>query len=160
MRSRLEVNFFTTPLISLFHVVPQASTYDIPKKEKRQRRWRSKNNGKETKSTLQVHLKLFFFLQKILTNEFTFIQFFHQWEWNYSVLSSAFSVFVHQVPSCISSQSPRLHASNPNLSTTEPNTQEVCPESPDSPTEVSRLQEDFCRLANNSESLHECLLVR
>lgn len=61
--------------------------------------------------------------------------------------------FVHQVPSCISSQSPRLHASNPNLSTTETNTQEVCPESPDSPTDVSRLQEDFCRLANNSEPL-------
>ncbi|XP_054874183.1 oxysterol-binding protein-related protein 3-like [Amphiprion ocellaris] len=84
----------------------QASTYDIPKKEKRPRRWRSKNNGKETKSTLQV-------------------------------------------PSCISSKSPRLHASNPNLSTTESNAQEVCPESPDSPTDVSRLQEDFCRLANN-----------
>uniref|UniRef100_A0AAQ5YWK1 Oxysterol-binding protein n=1 Tax=Amphiprion ocellaris TaxID=80972 RepID=A0AAQ5YWK1_AMPOC len=60
----------------------QASTYDIPKKEKRPRRWRSKNNGKETKSTLQV-------------------------------------------PSCISSKSPRLHASNPNLSTTESNAQEV-----------------------------------
>ncbi|XP_026156482.1 oxysterol-binding protein-related protein 3-like isoform X1 [Mastacembelus armatus] len=84
----------------------QASTYDIPKKEKRTRRWRSKNNGKEAKATLQV-------------------------------------------PSCISSQSPRLHASNPNLSTTEPNTQEVCVESPDSPTDVSRLQEDFCRLASN-----------
>uniref|UniRef100_A0A3P9LSA9 Oxysterol-binding protein n=1 Tax=Oryzias latipes TaxID=8090 RepID=A0A3P9LSA9_ORYLA len=52
-----------------------------------------------------------------------------------------------QVPSCISSQSPRLHASNPNLSTTS--SQEVCSESPDSPTDVSRLQEDFCRLANN-----------
>uniref|UniRef100_A0A8C4HLL9 Oxysterol-binding protein n=1 Tax=Dicentrarchus labrax TaxID=13489 RepID=A0A8C4HLL9_DICLA len=55
------------------------------------------------------------------------------------------------------STSPRLHASNPNLSTTESNTQEVCPESPDSPTDVSRLQEDFCRLANNSESLPGCL---
>lgn len=69
--------------------------------------------------------------------------------------SSTFSFFVHQVPSCISSQSPRLHASNPNLSTTESNTQEVCPESPDSPTDASRLQEDFCVLANNSESLLE-----
>uniref|UniRef100_A0A8C7XTC4 Oxysterol-binding protein n=1 Tax=Oryzias sinensis TaxID=183150 RepID=A0A8C7XTC4_9TELE len=48
---------------------------------------------------------------------------------------------------CISSQSPRLHASNPNLSTTS--SQEICSESPDSPTDVSRLQEDFCRLANN-----------
>ncbi|XP_030003865.1 oxysterol-binding protein-related protein 3-like isoform X2 [Sphaeramia orbicularis] len=62
---------------------------------------------------------------------------------------SAPAISALQVPSCISSKSPRLHASNPNLSTTEPNTQEVCPESPDSPTEVSRLQEDFCRLANN-----------
>ncbi|CAG5890434.1 unnamed protein product [Menidia menidia] len=93
---------YSAPAISAL----QASTYDIPKKEKRPRRWRSKNNGKETKSTLQV-------------------------------------------PSCISSQSPRLHASNPNLSTTESAAQEVCPESPDSPTNVSRLQEDFCRLANN-----------
>ncbi|KAM4539189.1 oxysterol-binding protein-related protein 3-like isoform 3-T3 [Odontesthes bonariensis] len=93
---------YSAPAISSL----QTSTYDNPKKEKRPRRWRSKNNGKETKSTLQV-------------------------------------------PSCISSQSPRLHASNPNLPTTESATQEVCPESPDSPTNVSRLQEDFCRLANN-----------
>ncbi|XP_014838453.1 PREDICTED: oxysterol-binding protein-related protein 3-like [Poecilia mexicana] len=83
----------------------QASTYDIPKKEKRPRRWRSKNS-KEAKSTLQV-------------------------------------------PSCISTQSPRLHASNPNLPTTESASQEACPQSPDSPTEVSRLQQDFYRLANN-----------
>uniref|UniRef100_A0A4W6E9K3 Oxysterol-binding protein n=1 Tax=Lates calcarifer TaxID=8187 RepID=A0A4W6E9K3_LATCA len=68
---------YSAPAISAL----QASTYDIPKKEKRPRRWRSKNSGKETKATLQV-------------------------------------------PSCISS-SPRLHASNPNLSTTESNTQEV-----------------------------------
>uniref|UniRef100_A0A8C9YG24 Oxysterol-binding protein n=1 Tax=Sander lucioperca TaxID=283035 RepID=A0A8C9YG24_SANLU len=111
---------YSAPAISAL----QASNYDMPKKEKRPRRWRSKNNGKETKATLQV--------RKIMA---------------YS--SSPFSVFVHQVPSCISSQSPRLHASNPNLSTTESNTQEVCPESPDSPTDASRLQEDFCRLANN-----------
>ncbi|XP_068188881.1 oxysterol-binding protein-related protein 3-like [Antennarius striatus] len=91
---------YSAPAISAL----QAS--DVPKKEKRPRRWRSKNNGKETKATLQV-------------------------------------------PSCISSQSPRLHASNPNLSTTESNTQEACLESPDSPTDASRLQEDFCRLANN-----------
>lgn len=64
-----------------------------------------------------------------------------------------------QVPSCISSQSPRLHASNPNLSTTDSNAQELCPESPDSPTEVSRLQQDFCRLANNSESILKWLPV-
>ncbi|KAM6973931.1 oxysterol-binding protein-related protein 3-like isoform 1-T1 [Tautogolabrus adspersus] len=93
---------YSAPAISAL----PGSNFDIPKKEKRPRRWRSKNNGKETKATLQV-------------------------------------------PSCISSQSPRLHASNPNLSTMESNTQEVCPKSPDSPTDVSRLQEDFCRLANN-----------
>ncbi|XP_010764471.1 oxysterol-binding protein-related protein 3-like isoform X1 [Notothenia coriiceps] len=93
---------YSAPAISAL----QASNYDMPKKEKRPRRWRSKNNGKEPKATLQV-------------------------------------------PSCISSQSPRLHASNPNLSTTEANAPEICPESPDSPTDGSRLQEDFCRLANN-----------
>ncbi|KAF3833700.1 hypothetical protein F7725_024904 [Dissostichus mawsoni] len=93
---------YSAPAISAL----QASNYDMPKKEKRPRRWRSKNNGKEPKATLQV-------------------------------------------PSCISSQSPRLHASNPNLSTTEANVPEICPESPDSPTDGSRLQEDFCRLANN-----------
>uniref|UniRef100_A0A3P9QCM3 Oxysterol-binding protein n=1 Tax=Poecilia reticulata TaxID=8081 RepID=A0A3P9QCM3_POERE len=47
--------------------------------------------------------------------------------------------------------SPRLHASNPNLPTTESASQEACPQSPDSPTEVSRLQQDFYRLASNSE---------
>uniref|UniRef100_A0A8C5EBR2 Oxysterol-binding protein n=1 Tax=Gouania willdenowi TaxID=441366 RepID=A0A8C5EBR2_GOUWI len=95
---------YSAPAISML----QASTYDIPKKEKRPRRWRSKNNGKESnKSKLQV-------------------------------------------PGRSSSKSPRLHASNPNLSTTEPNIQEVCPESPDSPTDASRLQEDFCNLANKT----------
>uniref|UniRef100_A0A3Q0R041 Oxysterol-binding protein n=1 Tax=Amphilophus citrinellus TaxID=61819 RepID=A0A3Q0R041_AMPCI len=53
-----------------------------------------------------------------------------------------------QVPSCISPQSYRLHTSNPNLSTADLNTQEVIPESPDSPPDASHLQEDFCRLAN------------
>ncbi|XP_037330308.1 oxysterol-binding protein-related protein 3-like isoform X2 [Pungitius pungitius] len=93
---------YSAPAISAL----QASNYDMPKKEKRPRRWRSKNNGKETKVNLQV-------------------------------------------PSCISSQSPRLHASNPNLSTTGSNPQEASPESPDSPTNASRLQGDFCLLANN-----------
>lgn len=64
-----------------------------------------------------------------------------------------------QVPSCISSQSPRLHASNPNLSTTDANIPELCPRSPDSPTEVSLLQQDFYRLANNSESTIKGLLA-
>ncbi|KAG7275480.1 LOW QUALITY PROTEIN: hypothetical protein CRUP_022732 [Coryphaenoides rupestris] len=92
---------------SLNDSMRKASTYDIPKKEKRPRRWRSKNSGKDAKASLQV-------------------------------------------PSCISSKSPRLHASNPNLSTAEPSSvQDPCPESPDSPTDANRLQEDFCRLANN-----------
>uniref|UniRef100_A0A8D3CCY2 Oxysterol-binding protein n=1 Tax=Scophthalmus maximus TaxID=52904 RepID=A0A8D3CCY2_SCOMX len=111
---------YSAPAISAL----QASSYDIPKKDKRPRRWRSRNSGKETKATLQVHLP-FFSAHDLKEN----------------------------VPSCISSNSPRLHASNPNLSTTETNTQEACPESPDSPTDVSRLQEDFCRLANSGESL-------
>lgn len=93
---------YSAPVITTLQHAP---AYDIPKKDKRPRRWRSKNNGKESKSTLQVP--------------------------------------------CISSKSPRLHASNPNLSTTDTPSQESCPESPDSPTPVSRLQEDFCRLANN-----------
>nr|XP_020469817.1 oxysterol-binding protein-related protein 3-like [Monopterus albus] len=97
---------YSAPAISTL----QASTYDIPKKEKRPRRWRSKNNGKETKSTLQVS-------------------------------------------SSESSKSPRFHASNPNLSTTESNTQEVCAETPDSPTDMSHLQEEFCRLASNIHSI-------
>ncbi|XP_059898907.1 oxysterol-binding protein-related protein 3-like [Gadus macrocephalus] len=93
---------YSAPAISAL----QASTYDIPKKEKRPRRWRSKNSGKEGKTSLQV-------------------------------------------PSCISSKNPRLHASNPNLSTAEPVSPDAFPESPDSPTDANRLQEDFCRLANN-----------
>lgn len=47
---------------SVFLVPPQASTYDIPKKEKRQRKWRSKNNSKETKSSLQVNRRVFCFV--------------------------------------------------------------------------------------------------
>uniref|UniRef100_A0A667WQ33 Oxysterol-binding protein n=1 Tax=Myripristis murdjan TaxID=586833 RepID=A0A667WQ33_9TELE len=93
---------YSAPAITALQVYVYTHTI----KEKRPRRWRSKNNGKDAKATLQV-------------------------------------------PSCISSKSPRLHASNPNLYTAESNTQEACPESPDSPTDASRLQEDFCRLANN-----------
>lgn len=48
--TKLMIHYF------LCHVVPQVSNYDLPKKEKRQRKWRSKNNGKETKSSLQVQL--------------------------------------------------------------------------------------------------------
>uniref|UniRef100_A0A8C7L8H7 Oxysterol-binding protein n=1 Tax=Oncorhynchus kisutch TaxID=8019 RepID=A0A8C7L8H7_ONCKI len=56
-----------------------------------------------------------------------------------------------QVPSCISSGSVRLHASNPNLSTAALGTAKAYPEPPymDSPIDVAKLQEDFCRVANN-----------
>ncbi|XP_034016935.1 oxysterol-binding protein-related protein 3-like isoform X2 [Thalassophryne amazonica] len=93
---------YSAPAISAL----QAQTFDIPKKEKRPKKWLSKNSNKERKATLQV-------------------------------------------PRSGSSKSPRLHASNPNLSTSDVNMQEVCPESLDSPTEVSSLQEDFYTLANN-----------
>ncbi|KAJ8354460.1 hypothetical protein SKAU_G00220270 [Synaphobranchus kaupii] len=59
-----------------------------------------------------------------------------------------------QVPSCISSGSIRLHASNPNLSTVELGNDKNYPEVPDSPTDVSKLQEDFYRVAN---TLHATL---
>uniref|UniRef100_A0AAQ5Z928 Oxysterol-binding protein n=1 Tax=Amphiprion ocellaris TaxID=80972 RepID=A0AAQ5Z928_AMPOC len=52
-----------------------------------------------------------------------------------------------QVPSCISSGSIRLHASNPNLSTAALGNDKVDPESLDSPFDVAKLQEDFCRVA-------------
>ncbi|XP_039592329.1 oxysterol-binding protein-related protein 3-like [Polypterus senegalus] len=54
-----------------------------------------------------------------------------------------------QVPSCISSGSIRLHASNPNLSTVEHGNDKSYSESPDSPTDASKLHEEFCHVANN-----------
>ncbi|XP_029359530.1 oxysterol-binding protein-related protein 3 [Echeneis naucrates] len=54
-----------------------------------------------------------------------------------------------QVPSCISSGSIRLHASNPNLSTAALGNGKTDPESLDSPFDVAKLQEDFCRIAAN-----------
>ncbi|XP_071388911.1 oxysterol-binding protein-related protein 3 isoform X2 [Centroberyx affinis] len=54
-----------------------------------------------------------------------------------------------QVPSCISSGSIRLHASNPNLSTAALGNDKAYPESLESPIDVAKLQEDFCRVANN-----------
>ncbi|KAM9851668.1 oxysterol-binding protein-related protein 3 isoform 1-T1 [Aulostomus maculatus] len=54
-----------------------------------------------------------------------------------------------QVPSCISAGSIRLHASNPNLSTAALNNDKVDPETLDSPFDVAKLQEDFCRVATN-----------
>ncbi|XP_029308053.1 oxysterol-binding protein-related protein 3 isoform X2 [Cottoperca gobio] len=56
-----------------------------------------------------------------------------------------------QVPSCISSSSIRLHASNPNLSSAALANDKVDTESLDSPFDVAKLQEDFCRVAT---SLH------
>uniref|UniRef100_A0A3Q1AIJ1 Oxysterol-binding protein n=1 Tax=Amphiprion ocellaris TaxID=80972 RepID=A0A3Q1AIJ1_AMPOC len=62
---------------------------------------------------------------------------------------SAPSIQALQVPSCISSGSIRLHASNPNLSTAALGNDKVDPESLDSPFDVAKLQEDFCRVAAN-----------
>lgn len=53
-----------------------------------------------------------------------------------------------QVPSCISSGSIRLHASNPNLSTAALSSEKGEPES-ECPIDVAKLQEDFCRVASN-----------
>uniref|UniRef100_A0A8C9VME6 Oxysterol-binding protein n=1 Tax=Scleropages formosus TaxID=113540 RepID=A0A8C9VME6_SCLFO len=57
---------------------------------------------------------------------------------------------LHQVPSCISSGSVRLHASNPNLSTVELGNDKAYPEPLDSPSDVSKLQGDFCRVKQES----------
>ncbi|XP_060906790.1 oxysterol-binding protein-related protein 3 isoform X1 [Labrus mixtus] len=54
-----------------------------------------------------------------------------------------------QVPSCISSGSIRLHASNPNLSSAAMGNDKVDTESLDSTFDVAKLQEDFCRVATN-----------
>ncbi|XP_027004926.1 oxysterol-binding protein-related protein 3 isoform X2 [Tachysurus fulvidraco] len=56
-----------------------------------------------------------------------------------------------QVPSCISSGSVRLHASNPNLSSADLAIEKNYPEPLELSVDVSKLQEDFCRVAN---SLH------
>uniref|UniRef100_A0A8C6L1V9 Oxysterol-binding protein n=1 Tax=Nothobranchius furzeri TaxID=105023 RepID=A0A8C6L1V9_NOTFU len=86
----------------------QTSNFDIPKKEKRSKRWRSKHNGKEPKSTLQV-------------------------------------------PSCISNQSPRLHASNPNLSTAESATQDAF--------SMTTLFLCFSAVHISMKSAYSCLIV-
>ncbi|XP_077363035.1 oxysterol-binding protein-related protein 3-like [Festucalex cinctus] len=52
----------------------------------------------------------------------------------------------------VTTQMPQNNASNPNLLTMEANSQDACPESPDSPIDVSRMQENFNRLANNIHS--------
>uniref|UniRef100_A0A8C9TL99 Oxysterol-binding protein n=1 Tax=Scleropages formosus TaxID=113540 RepID=A0A8C9TL99_SCLFO len=56
---------------------------------------------------------------------------------------SAPAISALQVPSCISSGSVRLHASNPNLSTVELGNDKAYPEPLDSPSDVSKLQGDF-----------------
>ncbi|XP_022050180.2 oxysterol-binding protein-related protein 3 isoform X2 [Acanthochromis polyacanthus] len=64
-----------------------------------------------------------------------------------------------QVPSCISSGSIRLHASNPNLSTAALANDKVDPESLDSPFDVAKLQEDFCRVAANFHTVMKSALT-
>ncbi|XP_038125348.1 oxysterol-binding protein-related protein 3 isoform X1 [Cyprinodon tularosa] len=63
-----------------------------------------------------------------------------------------------QVPSCISSGSIRLHASNPNLSTAALGNDKVDPESLDSQFDVAKLQEDFCRVATNLHTAMKSVL--
>uniref|UniRef100_A0AAY5EDN6 Oxysterol-binding protein n=1 Tax=Electrophorus electricus TaxID=8005 RepID=A0AAY5EDN6_ELEEL len=60
------------------------------------------------------------------------------------------------VPSCISSGSFRLHASNPNLSSQDLAIEKSYPEVLDIPIDVSKLQEDFCRVANNRKRSDTC----
>ncbi|XP_060937282.1 oxysterol-binding protein-related protein 3 isoform X2 [Limanda limanda] len=62
---------------------------------------------------------------------------------------SAPSIQALQVPSCISSGSIRLHASNPNLSSAALANDKADTESLDSPFDVAKLQEDFCRIATD-----------
>lgn len=56
-----------------------------------------------------------------------------------------------QVPGCISSGSIRLHASNPNLSTTALGNEKTDSESLESHSDVAKLQEDFSRVATSCE---------
>ncbi|XP_016341461.1 oxysterol-binding protein-related protein 3-like isoform X1 [Sinocyclocheilus anshuiensis] len=48
--------------------------------------------------------------------------------------------------------SSHLHVSHPNLIYSEPVSPDSCLDSPDSPTEASRMQEEFCRLAGTVHS--------
>uniref|UniRef100_A0A8B9KRR2 Oxysterol-binding protein n=1 Tax=Astyanax mexicanus TaxID=7994 RepID=A0A8B9KRR2_ASTMX len=58
-------------------------------------------------------------------------------------------LFLLQVPSCISAGSIRLHASNPNLSCVDLTNEKSYAEHLDLPIDVSKLQEDFYRVATN-----------
>uniref|UniRef100_A0A8C2CLM9 Oxysterol-binding protein n=1 Tax=Cyprinus carpio TaxID=7962 RepID=A0A8C2CLM9_CYPCA len=60
---------------------------------------------------------------------------------------------------CISAGSIRLHASNPNLSSVDLTNEKTYHEPLDSPVDVSKLQEDFCRVANNREFCHSKLVL-
>uniref|UniRef100_A0A672TAG5 Oxysterol-binding protein n=1 Tax=Sinocyclocheilus grahami TaxID=75366 RepID=A0A672TAG5_SINGR len=64
---------------------------------------------------------------------------------------SAPAINALQVPSCISADSVRLHASNPNLSSVDLTNEKTYHETQESPIDVSKLQEDFCCVANNRE---------
>uniref|UniRef100_A0A8C1NL28 Oxysterol-binding protein n=1 Tax=Cyprinus carpio TaxID=7962 RepID=A0A8C1NL28_CYPCA len=57
--------------------------------------------------------------------------------------------------------SSRLHVSHPNLIYSEPVSPDSCLDSPDSPTDASRMQEEFCRLAGTGEYeyTHACCTV-
>uniref|UniRef100_A0A3Q1FGT4 Oxysterol-binding protein n=1 Tax=Acanthochromis polyacanthus TaxID=80966 RepID=A0A3Q1FGT4_9TELE len=71
---------------------------------------------------------------------------------------SAPSIQALQVPSCISSGSIRLHASNPNLSTAALANDKVDPESLDSPFDVLRGQfSALTSLTSERERLKQCL---
>lgn len=54
-----------------------------------------------------------------------------------------------QVPSCITST--RLHASNPNLSTAALSNDKLEPEALHCAFDLTKLQEEFCRMASNCE---------
>ncbi|KAA0710252.1 Oxysterol-binding protein-related protein 3 [Triplophysa tibetana] len=101
--SLLELNLLLKNMEVLHRTfsAPAINTLQIEgsKKEKRGRRWRSKNYNKDHKNAAQT------------------------------------------------SDISRLHVSNPNLQYSEPVSQDSCLDSPDSPTEASRMQEEFCRLA-------------
>ncbi|XP_061574322.1 oxysterol-binding protein-related protein 3 isoform X5 [Cololabis saira] len=71
---------------------------------------------------------------------------------------SAPSIQALQVPSCFSSGSIRLHASNPNLSTAAVGSEKADPECLDCPFDVAKLQEDFCRVAANLHATMKSVL--
>ncbi|KAI7798916.1 oxysterol-binding protein-related protein 3a [Triplophysa rosa] len=101
--SLLELNLLLKNMEVLHRTfsAPAINTLQIEgsKKEKRGRRWRSKNYSKDNKNTAQ-------------TPDIS-----------------------------------HLHVSHPNLQYSEPVSPDSCLDSPDSPTEASRMQEEFCRLA-------------